>query len=111
MVIHGEGGGRLGRGGVLGRGTHTPDPLDTYSYKGETHESDGYTMEWSHTEDSSIQSTYLVSEFSGLVEQDFEFPDSVAEKGRELDADEETEDRLEIEDRSLGEASVALSEK
>lgn len=52
-----------------------------------------------------------MSEFSGLVEQDFEFPDSVAEKGRELGTDEEADDRPEMEDRSLGEAYVALSEK
>lgn len=50
------------------------------AYEGETHETDGYTTEWSDTEDSSTQVTYLVSEFSGLVEQDFEFLDFVAER-------------------------------
>lgn len=79
------------------------------AHEGETEEASGYTSDWSDPDETSSQDTYLVGEFSGLTDEDFKFPDNVHEEGEKIALEEFPADQLKAEDRSPGEACVALS--
>ena len=92
-------------------------PWKTVAALGETGESEeGYTSE-SEEPEEEITSTYLVSLFENLIEEDFGFTDAVPEQGEEIpvaDANNPDPDVDEVEsglgaDRSLGQIDIPLT--
>ena len=81
-------------------------PWSLEEHQGETSESDGYTTDWTETEDSDPSAVYLVQEFDGVTETDFDFPNPVIECG---EPEENMKKEGPVEDRALGEASVPLT--
>ena len=94
---------------VLGKDRkRIPWKLD--SYQGETSESDGYTTDWSDPEEEDEALSYFVQPFFGSTETDFEFPLPVKEiVESEDDQDGKAEVGAGLDDRSLGEISVPLT--
>ncbi|PTQ44804.1 hypothetical protein MARPO_0018s0006 [Marchantia polymorpha] len=77
---------------------------------GETSEMDGYTSDWTESDNSESLQSYQVQEFKEESEEDLGFVNPVLEQ--ELDDTElpnRPQDVEKIEDRSLGESSVKLS--
>jgi hypothetical protein len=80
-------------------------PWTTEKHLGETNDSDGYTTDWSESEDSDSIPSYFVDQFGRRSEEDFGFQEAVKEYPHE-------EPKTPIpEDRSLGESSVPLTTK
>ena len=78
-------------------------PWKAEKYLEETSELDGYTSSWSDLEDSNSLSSYIVTESSGAIEEDFGFKDPIPEEGCQ-DIEEQSKGLQNPEDRSLGTA-------
>ena len=90
-------------------------PWKMEEYLGETSETDGYTTDWSDSDEESIAFNYFVEQFAKATEMDFNFsvpitellnPPSTVLPGESTDLKQG-----QVEDQSLGESDVPLSSK
>ena len=84
-------------------------PWKAEKYLGKTSDSDGYTSDWMDPEESDYISSYLVAQFAGTTEADFEFAHPVLEEGDLEEAEEQKPEPAILEDKSLGETDVPLT--